>query len=123
MDAFTSAQMNRYNHETMDRLKDHVELLRQQTMAAGLPTRFFYTEVSFDEIQASEINKFLNSMPTSLELEDVDVDKLILAGRKLLRQEPSFSAFKQAINARPADGAVSDIEFCRVFTPNDCEAL
>lgn len=122
MSAYTSAQMNRYNQETKDRLRENLEKFKARTQSLGLDTQVFYTEVSFDQVQAEEINRFLNSMPTSLELDDVDVDKLILTGQILLRHDPDFMLLKTRKGAILAPGSVSDQEVCKAFGEAVCES-
>ncbi len=123
MGAYTSAQMDRYNQETKDRLRENLEQLEQNTRAAGLGTRIFFAEVSFDQVQVEEVSRFLNSMPTSLELEDDEVDRLILSGRALLRHDPAFVEFVERTGARRAPGAIGDREICAAFGQADCSAF
>jgi hypothetical protein len=120
MGAYTSAQMDRYNQETKDRLMENLERLETRTRDAGLDTRVFFSEVSFDQVQVKEVNRFLNSMPTSLELEDIEVDRLIMTGRMLLRHEPAFEPFKARNGATLAADAVSDEEVCLAFDSGIC---
>ena len=77
-------------------------------------------EVSFDGVLAESVSTFLNSVPTSLELEGADVDRLIVTGRLLLRHEPSFEAFKSRVGAVIAESAISDDEICRHFDAAEC---
>ena len=77
-------------------------------------------EVGFDHVQTKEAHTFLNNLPTSLELEDDEIDGLIAAGRYLLRNEPSFQAFKRTRNARLAEGAMSDEALCDYFSASGC---
>jgi NTE family protein len=123
MGAFTSAQIYQYNQETLDRLRLNMKKLQERTADQNLPTRFYFAQVSFDEIQESEANRFLNSLPTSLELEDIQVDRLIAAGRVLLRREPEFMKFMQDNNGRLQPGAVSVEELCAEFYSEGCPGL
>jgi len=123
MGAYTSAQMLKYNRETVDRLKNKLADLEQKFEAAGMDTRIFFSEVSFDQVKLLEINRFLNSLPTSLELDDIQVDKLIGTGRLMLRSEPAYMKFKQRNKARMADGSITDDEICQQFGHDSCELL
>jgi len=120
MGAFTSVQMQRYNQETLDRLQDNIDDFRARAVGSGVQTRVYFSEVSFDLVKTAEVNKFLNSMPTSLELEDIQVDRLIGAGRLLLRYEPQFKQYKKDNGARLAEGAISREEICREFDLENC---
>jgi NTE family protein len=120
MGTLTSTQMNLYNQETLDRLKDGIEVFGRRAAAAGIKTNVYFSEITFDVVQPTEASRFLNSLPTSLELDDAQVDKLIAAGRFLLRHEPSFERFKKSSEGRLADGAVTDEEMCRQFGSDRC---
>ena len=68
------------------------------------------------------MSNFVNSLPTSFELDDAEVDKLIVTGRMLLRQEPSFIDFKRRNQAQLVAGAITNEEICRHFDPAGCAA-
>jgi NTE family protein len=122
MNAFTSAQMNRYNQETMDRLKSSLDELEQLSRDINKPTNIYFSEVSFDLVKESEASRFLNSLPTSLELEDNQVDVLINAGRILMRQEPEFLRFKRS-NKMTLRPGVPDVEtLCRAVGGKNCRS-
>ena len=120
MGAFTSAQIDRYNQETLDRLRDNLAMLEERPAEHGLPTRIYFSEVSFGHIKETEVNRFLNSMPTSLELEDIHVDRLIAAGRLLLRSEPAFVRFTQDNSAARVPNAATTKELCELFYSDGC---
>jgi NTE family protein len=122
MDAVTSAQFESYNRETLDRLRHLLNEIDRIAQQAGLPTRVFFAEVSFKHVKAREINQLLNKLPTTLALEDVDVDRLIVAGRLLLRHEPAFQAFKQRNHATLAEGAISEQVLCKYFDHPACKS-
>ena len=123
MGAFTSAQIDRYNQETLDRLRDNLAMLEALAVEHGLPTRLYFSEVSFDHIKKTEVNRFLNSMPTSLELEDIHVDRLIAAGRLLLRSKPAFVRFTQDNSAARVPNAATTKELCGLFYSDGCPAI
>jgi NTE family protein len=120
MDAVSSAQFDSYNRETLDRLRNLLAGLEQHAREADLPTRVHFAEVSFEHVKVEEVNRLLNALPTTLELEDIDVDRLIVAGRLLLRNNPDFQAFKQSTNASLAPGALSMEDMCRYFDHPSC---
>ena len=121
MSAFTGVQMNRYNQETLDRLKDNIRDFEARAKAADTPTKVYFLEISFDQVKKTEVSAFLNSLPTSLELEDIEVDRLIGAGRLLLRHEPQFKRFKRDNNARLAEDAITEDDICRAFDFDRCQ--
>jgi NTE family protein len=121
MSAYTSAQMDRYNQETLDTLREGIKEFEEWAAASGTPSRVYFSEVGFKLAEDNEVNKLLNSLPTSLQLEELEVDRLIGAGRLLLRHEPSFKAFKQEINAQLVDDAISNDEICQLFGVEQCQ--
>jgi NTE family protein len=120
MSAFTAAQMDRYNQETIDRLRQNIERFDEVSAERGYKMKVHFAEVSFDHVQTKEASTFLNSLPTSFELDDDEIDGLIAAGRYLLRNEPSFQAFKRTSNASLAEGAVNDKALCEYFRDSGC---
>ncbi len=122
MDAVSSAQFDSYNRETLDRLRKLLAELEQHAREADLPTRVHFAEVSFEHVKVEEVNRLLNALPTTLELEDIDVDRLIVAGRLLLRNNPDFQSFKQNSNASLAPGAISYGRHVPVYRPPHLQA-
>jgi NTE family protein len=120
MSAFTSAQMDRYNQETLEQLMASIADFEVRAPARGLNTRVYFAEVAFDQFKSKEVSAFFNSLPTSLELDDTQVDRLIGAGRLLLRHEAEFERFKADNGARLKEGAVTDAEICGHFDYAEC---
>ncbi|MEH6570679.1 MAG: patatin-like phospholipase family protein [Halioglobus sp.] len=118
--SITNAQMDAFNQETLDKVRTNLAHLRERSAKDNLAVRFYFAEVSFDQIQTKEVSGFLNSMPTTLELEDVDVDRLITSGRILLRHEPSFQLFKHENNGKLVEGAMKDEVACQYFDMLNC---
>lgn len=120
MSAVTSAQMNRYNQETLDRLRSNLDEFEEIAASMNKTINIYFSEVSFDLVKETEANKLLNSLPTSLELEDTQVDKLIAAGRLLLRHEPEFQRFKNANKVTIKPSAPSSEDLCLAFESAGC---
>ena len=79
-----------------------------------------FAEVSFEDIQVKEVSAFFNSTPTTLELADEEIDRLIASGRMLLRNDPEYQAFVAARNGELADDAPSKDDLCRLFSASGC---
>jgi NTE family protein len=120
MNAVTSAQFESYNRETLDRFKEMMAELGTAGPAGGVATKTYFSQVSFEHVKTKEINRVLNALPTTLKLEDIDVDRLIVAGRLILRNEPAFQAFKQAHHATLAEDAMSEEALCQYFDHPAC---
>lgn len=123
MAAVSSAQFSNYNRETLDRLTRLLAEIQQYAEENELPTRVYFSRVGFEHVKSQEINRLLNSLPTTLALEDIDVDRLIVAARLILRNEPAFQAFqafKQRNHARLAEGALSEEALCDYYDHPSC---
>jgi NTE family protein len=57
------------------------------------PVTFHFVEVSFDQVRDDGERDFLNSIGTNFDLSDEQVDRLIAAARKVLREAKDFQAF------------------------------
>ena len=120
MGAFTSAQIARYSQETVDKFRQSIDLFNKQFRTAGIPTRVFFIEVGFDQVEDDNLNEMLNSMPTTLELDDNEIDQIITAGRILLRKEPSYMRFVENNKGRLVEGAIAADEICRYLPLAAC---
>jgi hypothetical protein len=120
LSSLSGVQIARRNRETLDRLEGSFEEFRQQVAEKGLETDLYFTEVSFDTVLSPEISHYLNNLPTSLELEDEQVDRLIAAARLALRHDASFKKFKQNNNGRLTSGAISSDELCQTLGLAGC---
>ncbi len=93
IDAFSSAQMELYNKETKLLLSNELGVLKEALRQRGHEVRVHAAEISFASIQGKSLRSYFNSLPTSLELSNQDVDRLISIGRKLLREQPGYREF------------------------------
>ena len=54
------------------------------------PVEVYFIKLDFQDITQPQRRKFFNRIPTSFSLNDEQVDKLIEAGRELLKADPEF---------------------------------
>jgi NTE family protein len=120
MSAYISAQMSRYNQETLDRMREKLEGIERRSAELDSRTEVHFAEVSFADIQVKEVSTMFNSTPTTLELDDEDIDRLIAAGRMLLRRDPEFQAFLASRNGERSGSAPSTDELCSLFSYSGC---
>jgi NTE family protein len=90
LDAATSAQVNRYNFETIELLQRTFELWNQTTTRWDPPLRFHVIETSFLDVADPEERRFANRQPTSLRLSNEAVRRLRDAARGALRSSRTF---------------------------------
>lgn len=100
LDAFTDSQMQLYNVETKRLIQEGIRADEKRLQAAGLDVKFYFVEVAFESVKSSSLKRLFNSLPTSLELTNKQVDSLIMVGRTLLREHPEFQAFLRANNGQ-----------------------
>ena len=63
----------------------------------GVPIHVYVSLLSFKDVEDSGLFDRLNTIQTTLELSDEEVDLLISSGRKLLQEDEEFQNFLQAI--------------------------
>ncbi len=119
--AFSNAQITRYNLETRDNLRRKVEEFRVLALERGWPPQIFFSKVSFEGVPDKEARRFLNNLPTSLELDDNEISALIATARILLRHEPEFERFLERNDGQLAVDAMSEEESCKYFSHKRCE--
>jgi NTE family protein len=92
MGLVSGVQIRRANFETLDLTQRTVSAIGEKLSSPGHPVTAHFVEVSFDLSDSEEERDYLKHLPTSFKLSDEQVDRLIAAGRKLLRESPDFQA-------------------------------
>jgi len=90
MSAMSGVQLHRYNAASIDLVQTAFHKWAEDLSTPENPIRPYFIEVSFKEVKESHVRQFFNTIPTSFFLADEQVDKLIEAGRQLLRKHPDF---------------------------------
>ncbi len=93
MNAVTDVQLHRYNAATLELMDKTVARWSRELSTPGRPVEPYFIQLSFRDIDQADKRKFFNRIPTSFSLSDEQVDKLIAAGRELLRSNPDFQRF------------------------------
>jgi NTE family protein len=88
--AVSGVQLHRYNTATLELMETSLDNWAGGLSAEGDPITPYFIEISIEEIQQPEALQFFNKVPTSFSLTDEQVDRLIKAGRELLRSQPHF---------------------------------
>jgi NTE family protein len=91
--AMTYIQMRNYTADTIHIVRQAYRHWQETHAGIEVPKGFELVEVTFSNVQDDEERAYLNKLPTSLELSEEQVDKLIAAGRHLLRESPDFQEF------------------------------
>jgi len=88
--SMTNAQIDVLSAETISYVKTLWALFQEQASAAGLPTKFYLIEVSFEAAEEEAERQYLNNLPTSLSLPEEDVDHLRQSARQIFRNNTEF---------------------------------
>ena len=88
--AVTNLQLTRYDTDSMRLTKAKLEEWAAKLSTPEQTVKTHFINVSIQKIEHPELQKFFNAIPTSFALKDEQVDKLIEAGRQLLREDPEF---------------------------------
>jgi hypothetical protein len=103
VDAVTSAQINRYNFETIELLRRTFELWNARTAGREPSLRYRLIELSFLDVEDEADRRYLNRLGTSLSLPTQATRRLRSAAREALRAHPGFTALLRDLEA-PAGG-------------------
>ncbi|WLQ17020.1 patatin-like phospholipase family protein [Hahella aquimaris] len=105
IDAVTNAQIQRYNVESRAILQDQDDRIVRGFQRFGrIP--YYFIEVNFQSFTSPSLKEFFNSLPTSLELSNREIDTLIQAGRSLLRNSEEYSEFLENYTTEMPDGHI-----------------
>ena len=89
----TDIQLHRYNTATLKLMEESINRWAKELSVPERPVTPYFIQISFRDIQEVEKRMFFNRIPTSFALSDQQVDRLIAAGRELLRNNPDFQQF------------------------------
>jgi NTE family protein len=93
----TSEQMSRYSQDTIRIIRYQYENLANELSEKGEEVNFFFVEVSFDRVRDKAQREYLNSIPTNFNLSDDEVDKIVSAAGRLLRESDEFQSILKAL--------------------------
>ena len=86
----TDVQLHRYNVATQEIMKNSIERWAEEISEPDRQVTPYYIQVEFHDIKPESLIPFFNAIPTSFTLTDEQNDKLIQAGRDLLRNNPVY---------------------------------
>lgn len=98
--AVTDIQLHRYNAATLDLTKQSIARWAKEMSTPKRPVTSYAMEASFRGIPDPEQRRFFNRVPTSFALSDEQVDRLIAAGRKIIRNNPEFQRLVADLGGR-----------------------
>ena len=100
VNAMSDVQLHRYNAATLQLMKESVTRWAKELSTPKKPVMPYLVETSFRDIQQPERRRFFNQVPTSFALSEEQVDRLIAAGREILREDPEFQRLLADLGGR-----------------------
>ncbi|MDH3840710.1 MAG: patatin-like phospholipase family protein [Chromatiales bacterium] len=91
-------QIVRYSEDTIQIVRYSFEDWLAEKSTRDRPITFHFVDVSFKHIEDDNERKFLNGIGTSFDLSDEEVDRLIAAARKIMRESTEFNGFLEAVS-------------------------
>ena len=88
--AVSSAQLNRYNVETISLMEGSLKEWAAELSSDGHEVRHYFIQLDFENIEDPKTRFLFQNVATSLALPPEEVDELTQAGRLLLRNSPEF---------------------------------
>jgi NTE family protein len=96
--AMTDIQLHRYNTATVNEMQRSLKVWAEQISTDQTDVEVFFIRLNFDSLEGEAEREYINEIPTSLNLSDKQVDAVIGAGRRLLRNNTEFQRLVTAIN-------------------------
>jgi NTE family protein len=96
-------QISRYSSDTIQIVRDEFGRLASDQSTPERPVSFHFVDVSFEQIDDDDERAFLNGIGTSMDLSDDQIDRLIAAGRTLVRESVEFKRFVEVAQANSQD--------------------
>ena len=90
INAMSNVQLHRYNDATMALTDKAMARWAESVSTPDSRVIPYHMYVGFIDIDLPEERQFFNRIPTSFSLSEEQIDRLILAGRELLRNNPDF---------------------------------
>ncbi len=91
--AVSGTQLHRYNTDTLVLMDKSLTRWARELSKGGKRVKPYFVQLGIKGVRQSEEFNYLNQIPTNFSLSDEQVDRLIKAGRELLRNNPDYKRF------------------------------
>ncbi|MGB5425152.1 MAG: patatin-like phospholipase family protein, partial [Gammaproteobacteria bacterium] len=88
--AMSNVQLHRYNDATLELFQKSLGRWTEVLSTPDRPVTPYFVRLGFSDLEQPETRRFFNQVPTSFNLSEEQVDRLIEAGRELLRNNPDY---------------------------------
>ena len=96
--SMSADQISRHSEDTIQLVKYAFDKWVKEGSTPERPLSFHFVEVSFNKLDDEKEREFLNKISTNYNLTDEEVDRLIAAARKVLRESKDFQGFLKTIS-------------------------
>ncbi len=103
VNAVTDIQLHRYNAATLALMEKSLRDWAKEVSTPERPVTSYFIELSFRDVEDPGTRSFFNRIPTSFKLSDEQVDRVIEAGRELLRNNAEFRRLLADLARRSGD--------------------
>jgi NTE family protein len=100
LNAVTNIQLHRYNVATLQQTQQSLERWARQLSTPERPVSQYFIKLSFEEVPEGPLRRYLNEIPTSFTLDNEQIDRLIVTGRELLRNNAEFRRLLASLDAQ-----------------------
>jgi NTE family protein len=100
----SSAQLHLYNAATLELMDRTITKWAQETSTPELTVQPYFIKIGFRDLEHPETREYFNGVPTSFALSDEQVDRLIAAGRELLRSNPEYQRLLASLQGQGVAG-------------------
>ncbi len=98
INAVTDAQIRRYSAATLELMDQSVRRWAQELSTPNRSVTPYFIRVGLKDAQTPEERQYFDRIPTGLSLSDEQVDRLIAAGKTLLRQNQDYQRLLTELN-------------------------
>ena len=88
--SMSNVQLHLYNDATLNLMQKSLTQWTQIVSTPERPVTSYFVKMGFIDFEQPERRHFFNAIPTSFNLSDEQVDRLIEAGHELLRNNPDY---------------------------------
>lgn len=98
INSVTDIPIHRTNAATLELLQNSIRRWSSELETAENPIETFFVKLDFGGLADPGDKLFFNQIPTSYSLREDQVDRLLVAGRELLRENPEFQRLIQDLS-------------------------
>jgi NTE family protein len=98
VNSMTDIPIHRTNAATLELLHNSIRRWSAELETAETPIETFFVKIDFGGLADPGDKLFFNQIPTNYSLREDQVDRLLLAGRTLLLDNPEFQKLIQELN-------------------------